>query len=286
MAHLFLGTWIPLPLLLVGWCLGTRAALLLTLAGVAVLGALYPLRTIFLEPLGPGFPLLLGIFLVLGSQWKWSSGAVILGTVVALGSVLLVIFLAQALVLQISVLELWSAKSQEVARLAVDLLHETGLSPPDPQVLGLPLGDFQELIRQVFPALILINLALTAWLNFLVGRQLLLSWGKEPPGQAFSLWASPEWLIFVFLAAGFGLLAPWGGVRLAAMNLLLLGGLLYFFQGLAVLAHLLQRFQVPRVLRGVGYILAFLNPVVFLVVMVGLLDLWVDFRGLQSPREA
>lgn len=286
LAHLLLGTWVPLPLILVGWRLGAGAAALLALAGVAVLGVLYPPGVIFLELLGPGFPLLLGLFLALSSRRGWPWGTAIMVTVVALGVVSLGLFLGQAYFHNLPLRAFWAEKSTEVARLAVQLLEGSGISPPDLQVLGLPLGDFQELISQVLPALTLINLGLTAWLNVLVARLLLGSRGGEAPGEPLSRWASPEWLVFVFLAAGFGLLSPWSALRLLGLNLLLMGALLYFFQGLAVIAHLCQRFQVPVVLRGVGYILAFLNPIILLVIILGLLDLWVDFRGLQSPRQA
>jgi len=286
LVHLFLGIWVPLPILLVGWRLGAGAAVFLALAGVAALWGLYPLQVIFLELLGPGYPLAFGLLLVLGTSRGWPLSAALMITVLVLGFISLGLFLGQALVSQGSLAELWSGKSQEVAALAARMLKETGISLPDPQVLGIPLGSFQELIRQIFPALTLINLALTAWLNTLVARWLVITFGGEVPGEPFSRWACPEWLIFVFLVAGFGLLIPWAWVRQASLNFLLLGGLLYFFQGLAVLAHLLQHFKVPRGLRGVGYILAFLNPIIFLVMVIGLLDLWLDFRGLQSSRQA
>lgn len=276
----------PLPVLLVGWRLGPGAAALLALAGMAVLGVLYPLGAMFLDFPGPGFPLLLGLSLALGSHRGWPWGTAILVTVAALGVISLGLFLGQAYFQNLPPQAWWAQKSGEVARLAVQMLQDTGISPPDPQILGLPLGDFQELVRQVFPALVLINLGLTAWLNVLAARLLLGSWRGEAPGEPLSRWASPEWFIFVFLASGFSLLAPLSWLRLLGLNLLLLGALLYFFQGLAVMAHLCQRFQVPLVLRGVGYILAFLNPIILLVMILGLLDLWLDFRRLQPPPQS
>ena len=137
------------------------------------------------------------------------------------------------------------------------------------------------------PALMVINLGLVAWLNTLVVRQIALSLGWPSDEAPLSGWAAPEWLIFPFLAAGFAMLVPVPGVSLAAFNLFLILGFVYFGQGVAVLAATLQRLRAPLLLRGVGYFLIFMNPLLMLLVMLlGLLDLWLDFRRLGKPREA
>jgi len=52
------------------------------------------------------------------------------------------------------------------------------------------------------------------------------------------------------------------------------------------MAGLFQRFQVPWVLRGLGYLLAFMNPLMIVVMVLGLTDIWLDFRRLQPSPEA
>lgn len=105
----------------------------------------------------------------------------------------------------------------------------------------------------------------------------------EPP---LSQWGAPEWLVFPFLGAGFLLLVPLPALRLVAVNLFLVLGLVYFFQGLAVVAALYERFRLPGFLRLLGFLIAFMNPVFLVVTLVGLLDLWLDFRRLHRPRES
>jgi len=51
-------------------------------------------------------------------------------------------------------------------------------------------------------------------------------------------------------------------------------------------AAMFQRFQVPLFLRLIGYPLLFMNPLFFMLIILGLMDLWLDFRRLQQPRDA
>jgi len=285
LAYLFMGTWLPLPLLLVGWRLGTWAAALLALAGAAGVLALNPGLAVFQDNLGPALPLLMGLSLTICRRRGWPAGSAIMFTMVVLGLLMLVFFLGQAYFQGLTPPALWDQKSREVTDTITKMLKETGMGSSNLQVMGLAGVGLQDLMTKVLPALMLVNAALVAWLNVLLARQLARFWGWDDLGDPLSRWASPEWFVFVFLAAGFALLAPLGWVRQAGLNLLLLGGFVYFCQGLAVIAALLQRFQVPWVVRGLGYVLAFVNPLIILVVILGLMDLWLDLRRFWPPRE-
>jgi hypothetical protein len=39
-------------------------------------------------------------------------------------------------------------------------------------------------------------------------------------------------------------------------------------------------------LRLIAYPLLFLNPLVLLIITLGLMDLWLDFRRLHQPKDA
>ena len=76
-------------------------------------------------------------------------------------------------------------------------------------------------------------------------------------------------------------------MRVISLNLLLVLGVLYFCQGVAVVSAWFNRLGLPRILRVIGYPLMFLNPLFFLIITLGVLDLWLDFRRLhQQPGDA
>jgi uncharacterized protein YybS (DUF2232 family) len=93
----------------------------------------------------------------------------------------------------------------------------------------------------------------------------------------------PEWFIFVLLATGFLLLLPEPLVRTVCLNLMLIWALLYFCQGVAVVASWFQSFRAPVFLRVLGYFLMFVHPLFLLVIILGLADIWLDFRRLRQP---
>ncbi len=285
-ATLFLGTWLPLPLLLVGWRLSTGEVALLALIGALFVFALNPGEAVLLDSLGLWMLLLMGLILTACHHRSWPPGEAIMFTVLVLGLLFLVFFLGQAYFQGITPGALWAQKSQEVTSTLTEMLRETGMDSSDLQMVGLPKVGVQDLVAKVFPALVLINTGLVAWVNVLVVRKLANLWGWVDPGEPLSHWASPEWLVFFFVAAGFALLARQAWLRQAGLNLLLVLGFVYFCQGMAVMAALLERYQVPWALRGLGYVLAFMNPLMVVVTILGLVDLWLDFRKLQPSREA
>ena len=68
------------------------------------------------------------------------------------------------------------------------------------------------------------------------------------------------------------------------VNVLLICGLFYLFQGLAILTFIFKRFQVPQFFRWSAFLLLVLiKPAMLLVILVGLIDLWLDFRHLHRP---
>lgn len=285
LAGLVLGTWLPLPILLVGWRQGARSAAPLALAGALFVLALAPEAAAFQDNLGLWAILLMGLLLVVWRQRGWPEGSGIMVTVALVGILSLAFFLGQAYFQGLSPMELWQARSRELGNALTGMLGEAGMSVSDLRVLGLPRGEVQNLLVQVLPALVLLNFALIAWVNVLVGRGLAGAWGWADSGEALSQWASPEWLVFFLVGAGFALLVPVAWVRQTGLNLVLVLGFVYFCQGIAVIAALLQRYQLPKVLRAVVYFLAFMNPLMIVVTILGLTDLWLDFRTLQPPRE-
>ncbi len=283
MAGLFFSTWVPLPLLVVGWRLGTGEAALLALAGGLSVFALNPGLTAFQDGLSLWMLLLMGLLLTVCHNRDWSEGSGIMLTALVLGLLFLAFFGAQAYFQGLSLGDLWEQKSREITQTLTKTLNEV---VSDVQVMGMPRVEVQNLLIQVLPALALINVALVAWVNVLVVQRLASLGGWGNLGEPLAHWASPEWLVFLLVAAGAALLTPLAWVRQAGLNLLLILGFVYFCQGTAVISTLLQRYRVPWVLRGLVYVLAFMNPLIIVVMLLGLMDLWLDFRRLQPPREA
>ncbi len=285
-AYLALGTWLPLPVFLVGWRLGDRAALGLAVVAALLLVATQPTLKGLLDNLSFGELLLMGLLLssLRNRGYYPAHGIIVTATVLTL--IALLFLLGQSALSGQGPLALLQEKARGTAQTLHKVFTETGVETGSLMPLGFSQPDWETLIVRIFPALFVINAAFVAWLNTVAARFLAHNLKWDEPGLPLSEWYNPEWLIFLFLVTGFMLLVPVKSLRLISLNLLLVIGFLYFCQGVAVVAAMFQRFHVPSFLRLLGYPLLFMNPLFFLIIILGLMDLWLDFRRRHRPRDA
>jgi uncharacterized protein YybS (DUF2232 family) len=101
-------------------------------------------------------------------------------------------------------------------------------------------------------------------------------------------WSTPEWLIWVLLATGFGMFVPVPALAVVALDGFVCVAAVYFCQGLAIMAFYFKALAIPPWVRGLIYFVIIVQPVLAaLVCAAGIFDLWIDFRRLRPPsREA
>lgn len=95
-------------------------------------------------------------------------------------------------------------------------------------------------------------------------------------------WRAPEWLVWPTLLCGLFLVWEQEPFTLIAGNLLKPILVIYFFQGMSILAYFLDSLRV----RGPLRVLLYGAGILFLVPMVvsfGFFDLWFNFRGRRKP---
>lgn len=95
-------------------------------------------------------------------------------------------------------------------------------------------------------------------------------------------WKSPEWMVWLALFCGVFLIFDVNYLSTIANNLLKPILLIYFFQGMSILAFFLDSLRLRGPLRVIVYGagIMFLTP---MVVSFGFFDLWFNFRGRRSP---
>ena len=275
----------PLPVLLAGWRLKDKGALALVLAAIAFMLVLRPGLETLWQNLGFLSLLLMGLLLSVLPNRGLSPTRAILATVLILNGLALLLVVGQAWYQGITLQALVAQRGAEIMQTVHQVLGEGGNAAP--LLPGVPQAEAEAILQRLLPGLVVTNTGLVAWLNVVLLRQLtVVATGRkpEPPLYYFAL---PEWLIFGAVGAGFMMFLPVAPLRAISLNLLLVLGVLYFCQGAAVVSAWFNRLGLPRILRVIGYPLMFLNPLFFLIITLGLLDLWLDFRRLhQQPGDA
>ncbi|HEY5975329.1 MAG TPA: YybS family protein [Geobacteraceae bacterium] len=165
---------------------------------------------------------------------------------------------------------------------AVGIYEKQGLKGEDLQLLTQGMEQAARMVGRVFPALALITLGAIAGLNLLFLSRLSGRLPSLPEFSPFQAYRNPEPLVWVVIVAGFAMLLPAPAMSSGALNVLLVAGTMYFIQGLAILQYTLDRLATPRLLRIIGYLILAIQPYLVLpIAVLGIFDIWGDFR---TPR--
>lgn len=167
-------------------------------------------------------------------------------------------------------------------------LHHLEQMPGEDEEQLAFLADLLPHIPLLFPGLLVISHLFTNVLNYVLVRSYCL---RHHPTQTFdppdlACWQSSDYLVWVFLASGVATLLPGSPWDTIGENVLLVTLGIYLLQGLAIAIFWGRKLPVPPGMRWLLMVLLFLvaGPYCILVcTIVGLFDLWVDFRR-QRPH--
>ncbi len=103
------------------------------------------------------------------------------------------------------------------------------------------------------------------------------------PRDVWRRWKSPEWLVWPALACGVFLVFDYEPYSSVANDLLKPILVIYFFQGMSILAYFLDSIRIRGPIRAILYSagILFLTP---MIVSFGFFDLWFNFRGRGKKR--
>lgn len=150
--------------------------------------------------------------------------------------------------------------------------------------LARVITEIRALIPKILPGILCCTVLVTVWMNQVVLNSLLLRRHPDKaPWPVYSLWRLPEQLVWILISATVTFLLASGALKSLALNLILISGQIFFFQGLAVFIHLLGRWKVPGYLRVLLYFMLVIQSYgLILVTLLGVSDIWFNFR---APKE-
>lgn len=186
----------------------------------------------------------------------------------------------------------WGAMTQDFRGSLIDNLtvamrvHEKmGFPQESLNLFKEKIPEIVEQMLQLLPGLLFVSLCLIVLLNILfLARRFPDRRPQWLSVATFREWKCPEQLVWALIACGFAVFVPASGaVPIVAVNVLLVIGVCYFIQGLAIVAFFFHKNHVPRFLRSATYLLIIFQQIfTLLVAALGLFDLWGDFRRLKK----
>ncbi len=146
---------------------------------------------------------------------------------------------------------------------------------------------------RLLPSFLICTGIFIVWLNMVVAKRIFAKEGLFASMIPMVEWQAPFIFVWVLIAfVGLMLLdvygLHWGAFKILALNALMVFGMVYFFQGLGILAYYGERWAVSPLIRLLFYFLflVFIQPLSMLLMAVGFFDSWFDFRKLavNGPR--
>lgn len=201
--------------------------------------------------------------------------------VVYLLAALVIIFISGRSVHQLhnlAVSEINTSISQALA-----IYEKAGIKRDELVAMKMAMTAAADLIIRIYPALATVMLIIMSGCNLALIKRFSLRLGIKLNIDEFRNFRNPDLIIWFLIAAGFSMLADVALVTTPALNILVVLGVLYFLQGMAVISSMFFRIGSSMVLRVALYLLLFVQPyTAALVAAIGIFDLWGDFR---TPRK-
>lgn len=161
---------------------------------------------------------------------------------------------------------------QLYGRLPLNPEEIQGLQNSKPAIISLFTG--------IFPALCVVSVLFTLWVNLLLAGKILRRWGIVLPRlSVLAEWKAPSLLVWIFIAGGGLALIPHQQIGFAGVNVFLTAAFVYFLQGLSIVSFFFQNKDISLFFRWLFYFLIAIQQMLMIAIAaVGFLDLWIDFR--------
>jgi len=169
------------------------------------------------------------------------------------------------------------------------LLYEKSaeLAPETLQYLRSAVEALRTYIPKILPALLISAVLTLTWVNLVLGNWLLKKkYRSFSPWPEYNTWKLPEPIVWLVILGGMTVFLLPNPMDTVGLNVLIICTTLYFFQGLAILGSLLNKWSVPRLIRVLIYALIFIQTYgIIILSFLGLADVWADFRKLNTAEE-
>lgn len=280
MLGMFVGIFTPLPTLLLYYRWGRPLGYFIP-GGSLVVGVVL-FSTLGLADSIPYFMAMLALGLLLGSAMRqgWSVERTIGVTSLLVFGLGVLVF---ALTHGTEAGSVFKGLEGELNEAITATFKQYGANTVEKRLLEQALHDVAPLVVRLLPGTALASALVVCWLNLLVaGRYCRVHNLPMPPWEPWSRWKTPEFLVWPVIGCGFLLLVPGDLPTIVSMNALLVFGVVYLFQGLAVVSFYFERWHLPRILRAIIYGFLLLQQFITLgAILMGLFDVWFDFRRLS-----
>ena len=212
---------------------------------------------------------------------------VLLPSFVILGAII-VYFIYGGMQLSMSPWQLLEKHVTEAVELNMQIYSKLPLNPEEINAIKSSKPMVIQFFTKISPAICIISILFTIWINALIGNKLLHKRGIVPPKlSTLPEWRAPNWLVWIFIAGGGLIFLPQTHISFLGINIFLVASFIYILQGLAIVSFFFQSKDISIFFRCLFYFLIAIQQIVMIAIAaVGLFDIWVDFRKYCRKDQA
>ena len=156
------------------------------------------------------------------------------------------------------------------------------VTPETLAMLETTLSQMKLVLPLIMPAILGSIVLLITWFSMVLGNLIAIRQQGPTAWAGYGLWQLPDKLIWLAIVLGICVMLPIPGLRIFALNTLILLGLIYCFQGLAVAVFYMNKWNVPLLLRSFFYVMLIVQTFGTIVLLiVGIADVWLDLRKIK-----
>ncbi|NQU13723.1 MAG: YybS family protein [Desulfobacteraceae bacterium] len=165
--------------------------------------------------------------------------------------------------------------------------EETGIAKENALEIEAYAKAFLDTISKIYPSLMIVGTGFAVWLNIVLARPLFKRGHLEYPNFVpMDRWQAPDALVWGVIVSGFALFFSSGGIRLVAINVLIVIMAAYLFHGLSIILFFLNKYNVPSWMRiGIYFLIIIQQLFLAVLALAGLFDQWIDFRKIHRRVE-
>jgi uncharacterized protein YybS (DUF2232 family) len=231
---------------------------------------------------------LAGVLMAQTARKNYSIEFVVLLPSFVILSAIAVYFVYGGMQLSISPWQLLEKHITEAVELNIKLYSRLPLKPEEIKSITDSKPSVILLFTHIFPALCVIAVLFTIWINALMGNKLLRKPGANlPEFSALSEWRAPNWLVWIFIAGGGLSFVPHNPISYLGINIFLVASFIYLLQGLAIVSFFFQSKNISIFFRWPFYFLIAIQQILMIAIAaVGFFDIWIDFRKYFRKDQA
>lgn len=285
MLGFFLAFVLPMPVLFfrlkLGRTTGCFAAVIVFTLITAVTGRLST------DMLFYGALLMTGLFIGEFLERNYSVEKVILYTCAATLGICTAFFCLRIMLADQGLFSIISSYIKTNIDLTLKIYEDMGIARENIELISKSIETIQYVLVRILPGIIVSMHLIIIWTNILFIKKVLIRKNIRLTSlEGLQKWKAPENLVWIVIITGMTLLLPWKGIKITALNIMIIMMPIYFFQGIAIVSFYFEKKGFPLMLKIFIYsIIAIQQIFLLLIVGLGFFDTWLNFRKLDTFKK-